>query len=375
MTLYQFHDNSDTPMDAHFEVQEGELILHSRGGAIGTANAQNTEYGPALRILLERIFQSNMTLVGVWVDSSRVQHLSAEERQIFFPEDTEVSLTKLFTRLSNRMAVVGRDPKSHSRGNTNKRLRFAFTGISAAQIARIATRGQTDAVSIRQERLSVAELNRVSADHIWHAVQRLLFSSVEHPFGESKKFDVITDDGSRFPPKVVFGLAASEVLGFEVQSWHFANGIGTPSFKAIKAAGFQIVRKGGPVPSEVAPRNPDDREWIEGHRKLVTHLRRERASGLAQAKKAEFEREHGKLFCEICELDPAKAYMPEISDACIEVHHRRPLADMTPGQITQLEDLMCLCANCHRVIHRKIRNNCSASPECSDVIGKIVANG
>ena len=362
-------------MDAHFEVQEGELILHSRGGAIGSANAQNTEYGPALRILLERIFQSNMTLVGVWVDSSRVQHLSAEERRIFFPEDTEVSLTKLFTRLSNRMAVVGRDPKSHSRGNTNKRLRFAFTGISADQIARIATRGQTDAVSIRQERLSVAELNRVSADHIWHAVQRLLFSSVEHPFGESKKFDVITDDGSRFPPKVVFGLAASEVLGFEVQPWHFANGIGTPSFKAIKAAGFQIVRKGGPVPSEVAPRNPDDREWIEGHRKLVTHLRRERASGLAQAKKAEFEREHGKLFCEICELDPAKAYMPEISDACIEVHHRRPLADMTPGQITQLEDLMCLCANCHRVIHRKIRNNCSASPECSDVIGKIVANG
>ena len=212
------------------------------------------------------------------------------------------------------MAVVGRDPKSHSRGNTNKRLRFAFTGISAAQIARIATRGQTDAVSILQERLSVAELNRVSADHIWHAVQRLLFSSVEHPFGESKKFDVITDDGSRFPPKVVFGLAASEVLGFEVQPWHFANGIGTPSLKAIKAAGFQIVRKGGPVPSEVAPRNPDDREWIEGHRKLVTHLRRERASGLAQAKKAEFEREHGKLFCEICELDPAKAYMPEISD-------------------------------------------------------------
>ena len=56
VTLYQFYDNSDAPMDAHFEVQEGDLILHSRGGAIGTANAQNTEYGPALRILLRANF-------------------------------------------------------------------------------------------------------------------------------------------------------------------------------------------------------------------------------------------------------------------------------------------------------------------------------
>ncbi len=348
----QIYDDSDAPMDAHFEVQEGELILHSRGGTIGTASARNTQYGPALRILLDRFRQSDLTLVGVWVDSSRVQKLPAGERQIFSSDDTEVSPSKLFTKLSKRMAAVGRDPNISSGGNPTKRLRFAFAenSNSDGQIAQIASRCQ--------KKLSAAQLNQVSADYIWRAVQRLLSGSIEHPFSESTKYDVVIDDGSRFPPKAVFGLAASEALGYEVRPWRFANGIGTPSFKAIKAAGFPIVRKDDPVPSEEVPRNPDDREWIEGRPRLVVHLRRERASGLAQAKKAEFKREHGRLLCELCGLDPTKVYEPDVGEACIEVHHKLPVANVTPGHSTRLQDLMCLCANCHRVIHRKLRNNC-----------------
>lgn len=347
-------------MDAIFEVQGGELILHSRGGAKGTANAKNTDYGPALRILLNRICQSDLTLVGVWVDSNRVQNLPMEERRIFTSDDTEVSPTELFTRLSKRMAAVGRDPKSLSSENPTKRLRFAFAGYPDSQIAQIASRGQTDATSLRHKRLSAAQLNRVSADYIWHAVRRLLSGSIEHPFSESRKYDVVTDDGSRFPPKAVFGLAASEALGFDVLPQHFAGGIGTPCFKAIKAAGFQIVKKDDLTSSKEVPPNPADREWIEGHPRLVIHLRRERASGLAQAKKAAFKREHehGRLLCELCGLDPVKAYKSDIGEACIEVHYKLSVADMTPGHSTRLEDLMCLCANCHRVIHRKLRNNC-----------------
>ncbi len=360
MGLCQFHDATGTPLDAHFEVQDRTLILHSRGGTIGAANARNTKYGPALRILLKRIEHFKLTLVGVWVDSSRVQNLPMEERQILHPKEGETSPTELFTLLSNRMAQVGRDPNSRSlRGNSNKRLRFDFAGnLSDEQIAEIVGKGKTHLASGRYEQLSTERLELVLSDHIRRAVERLLSGSVEHPFSESTTYDVITEDGSRLPPKAVFGLAASEVLGFEVLPQHFVGGEGTRCFTAIRDAGYKIVPKDIlPQPAEVPP-DPSDREWAEGDPKRVTHLQRERRAGIAKAKKKKFRREHGRLLCERCGLDPKEAYGPDLGDACIEVHHKIPLAEGPPkGRRTQLDDLMCVCANCHRVIHRELRNS------------------
>ena len=89
MTHFYFHDDSGEPMDAHYEpLPEGRLILHSRGGTIGSPSARNTEYSPALRILLERIDRSNLVLEGVWVDSRPVQDLALRGRRIFFPHDS-----------------------------------------------------------------------------------------------------------------------------------------------------------------------------------------------------------------------------------------------------------------------------------------------
>ena len=65
MTRFQFLDDSGGPIGAHFEVQSEELILHSRGGTIDSANAWNTEYGSALRLLIERIEHSELILAGV----------------------------------------------------------------------------------------------------------------------------------------------------------------------------------------------------------------------------------------------------------------------------------------------------------------------
>ena len=356
MTLFQFHDDSGRPIDAHFEVQEGKLILHSRSGPIGTARARNTKYSPALQLLLERIDQSDLSLVEVWVDSIRVQHLPTEKRRIFLPKDAEVPPNELATRLRKRMAAVGRDPKRQSgRGNSQKRLLFAFSGNPPSErIARILGRGLK-----RLGRLPATELKQVFADHIKHAVQRLLSQPVEHAFGESTIYDVITHDGVRLQPKAVFGLAASEALGFEVLPQHFENGPKTPCFKAIIDAGYRIVRKDESVQSEEVPPNPDDREWAEGQPRLVTHLLRERKSGLTQRKKEKFILEHDRLFCECCGLDPVKEYQSEIGEACIEVHHKRQIADMRLGDSTQLKDLECLCANCHRIEHRRLRNEIS----------------
>ncbi len=103
--------------------------------------------------------------------------------------------------------------------------------------------------------------------------------------------------------------------------------------------------------------DPADREWSEGNPYVVTHILRERASGLVMAKKCQVIKEHGNLLCERCGMDPAAVYGESVGDACIEVHHKLPLSAGNNIRKTRLKDLMCVCANCHRIIHREIRDS------------------
>lgn len=205
------------------------------------------------------------------------------------------------------------------------------------------------------ERLSVALLRQVTALHVWGAVQDIR-DGVEVPgFGPSTDYDLLVDSDIRLPPKAVFGLAATKALGFQVQPWHFTAGVHSTCFELLEGAGFMIVPKGESTPAPDPQLSNEDRVWAEGNVKLTTHLRKERASGLAKAKKAHFRDEHGYLFCERCKLDPIEIY-GEAGEACIEVHHHAMhVSEMSECHRTELKDLQCLCANCHRVVHRLLK--------------------
>ena len=357
MTILQFHDDFGTSIDARFEVRPGELILHSRGGASGSPAARNTQYGRAMRLLLKRIARSRLTLNGVWVDSTPARDLPVEQRRIHFPPDASASPDQLFTTLSKRMASVARDPSARTgHGNRTKRLRVALAGDPTdEEIVRIAGWGETDAASIPGGPLPPRAFDLVTAQHIWHAVRRLSSGSLPHAFGESRGYDVLADDGSRLAPKVVFGLAATQAFGFEVGPGHFKGGPGTRCFKAIDRAGFSILAKGAKMPMDKPPPDPEERKWVEGQPRLATHLNRERASGLARAKKDAFVRLHKGLYCEECGFRPDEHYGSDVADACIEVHHNAPLHERSTQGETTLNDLSCVCANCHRVIHRRLK--------------------
>jgi 5-methylcytosine-specific restriction protein A len=56
------------------------------------------------------------------------------------------------------------------------------------------------------------------------------------------------------------------------------------------------------------------------------------------------------LFCEACLFDFEEHYGPR-GKGFIEAHHTKPVETLMEGSKTRLEDLVLLCANCHRMVH------------------------
>jgi predicted HNH restriction endonuclease len=97
---------------------------------------------------------------------------------------------------------------------------------------------------------------------------------------------------------------------------------------------------------------PDiDVEAMEGHRRLVVHLKIERNRSLIDKKKRNVMARRGALACEVCGFDFMKTY-GVIGEGVCEVHHTTPLSKLSSAQKTTLKDLAIVCSNCHRMIHR-----------------------
>jgi predicted HNH restriction endonuclease len=166
----------------------------------------------------------------------------------------------------------------------------------------------------------------------------------------------VLEDGLRLAPKAVFGIADSSALGYLVGPRNFAAGLGSTCFRILEEAGYRVVSKAAATAIQPGEGRIDF-EWSEGTPTLRKHLRRERSASLREAKKSEFRRKyHGRLFYERCRENPVETYKTADAEACIEVHHARvQVSEMQDGHRTRLEDLQCLCANCHRLAHRQVR--------------------
>jgi hypothetical protein len=107
-----------------------------------------------------------------------------------------------------------------------------------------------------------------------------------------------------------------------------------------------------PLPADSAPVVLDiDFVAQEGRPHLAFHLVRERDPVLVASKKEQVLRAAGRLLCEACRLDFEQAF-GQIGTGCCEVHHTRPLSESMRERQTTLKDLVVLCSNCHRMIHR-----------------------
>jgi hypothetical protein len=194
---------------------------------------------------------------------------------------------------------------------------------------------------------------KVQPHHIVQAIEEISEGIMPARFGPSTDYDLLLESGERLPPKAVFGRAAELALGFPTNPDQFHSGRSSFCFKALSEYEFEIVKKGA---AAKPPRSQDDDiEVGEGDLVLRDHERweRKRNRAVVRAKISKMRELYGKLFCEECDLDPVETYGPH-GEACIEVHHAKThVRAMQPGHRTTVEDLLCLCANCHRVEHRR----------------------
>lgn len=92
-------------------------------------------------------------------------------------------------------------------------------------------------------------------------------------------------------------------------------------------------------------------EFEEGKQVLKKHLKRERNSRLIKEAKKNFINQHGSLHCEACDFNFKDKY--NIADVeFIEAHHLKPISELKEGEKTKIEDIVMLCPNCHRMIHK-----------------------
>lgn len=94
-------------------------------------------------------------------------------------------------------------------------------------------------------------------------------------------------------------------------------------------------------------------EGTEGKEKLVKHLKRERNYIFMKKCKELFAKKDELLHCEICGFSFIEIY-GELGKDFIEGHHTIPVSELTSETIVKSTDILMVCSNCHRMLHRRI---------------------
>jgi HNH endonuclease len=114
----------------------------------------------------------------------------------------------------------------------------------------------------------------------------------------------------------------------------------------------EMRKRGAAVPAD--PGDLADLLWtLEGKPVLKTHLTRERSASLRSAAREYWRSQQGSLRCIACQFSFGNRYGPAGEDF-IELHHVLPLGSHTKAQRNTARDLIPLCSNCHRMIHRNL---------------------
>lgn len=86
----------------------------------------------------------------------------------------------------------------------------------------------------------------------------------------------------------------------------------------------------------------------EGRLVLRQHLTKERSNKLISA----FKRALASYNCQVCGFNFKETY-GDIGRGFIEAHHTKPVSSLNEKERISTRDLIAVCSNCHRILHRK----------------------
>ena len=153
--------------------------------------------------------------------------------------------------------------------------------------------------------------------------------------------------GNRYPPKYIISLAN-----------RFASGIDYPSnkFNAVEAVNYfrvhkyQVIDRRQSVASVILSED-EDSAFPEGKENYRRHRKRERNTKIAIKAKENRMLKSGRLQCDVCSFDFKETY-GKLGEGFIEAHHTLPLSTLKGQSKTKLSDIILVCSNCHRMLHR-----------------------
>jgi 5-methylcytosine-specific restriction protein A len=96
----------------------------------------------------------------------------------------------------------------------------------------------------------------------------------------------------------------------------------------------------------------DEESFPEGRVVWGKHKKRERDPKIVKKAKDIFLAKHGHFFCQVCNFNFEEIY-GDLGKNFIEAHHVIPVSELKEDGETFIKDIVMLCSNCHRMIHRK----------------------
>jgi hypothetical protein len=129
--------NDGATLEATFElstVPVFEIVYHHKAGGRESARSVNADYNQGLELLLARLAQLQVTILGIVVDSSVALELEPADRELAldFPIKlrADVNTYELRLNISRAQKPIARraNVKPGSDGNSQKRIRITLTG-------------------------------------------------------------------------------------------------------------------------------------------------------------------------------------------------------------------------------------------------------
>ena len=155
---------------------------------------------------------------------------------------------------------------------------------------------------------------------------------------------------TRFSGRHILDDAAEELE--RLWSQHLKQfGLAPKSTNTIEPQHVELLR-GSTEEYSISSNDPEESEFPEGKELYRLHRVHERNPHLAKQAKALALQRDGKLACRVCGFDFFKTY-GDVGKDFIECHHTIPVSELTDGMKTKLSDVILVCSNCHRMLHRK----------------------